>query len=98
MASYRPVQVITGLLDSLERLEAKKPGMVYDPVLMREVQQHVGPHEREAFEAARHAEMQSLEPLLRDATTPAVEVAERVRSAVAEVDAALRGEFEPETS
>jgi hypothetical protein len=98
MASYRLVEVITGLLGSLERLEAKQPGMVYDPMLMREVQQHVGPHEREVFEAARHAEMQSLEPLLRDATAPAVDAAERVRSAVAKVDAALRGEFEPEPS
>lgn len=98
MASYRLVEVITGLLDSLARLEAKKPGMVYDPMLMREVQQHVGPHEREAFEAARAAEMAALEPLLRDATAPAVEAAERVRGAVAEVDAALRGEFVPESS
>ena len=42
--------------------------------------------------------MAALEPLLRDATAPAVEAAERVRRAVDEVDAALRGEFEPETS
>lgn len=97
MASYRPVQAITGLLDSLERAEAKKSGTVYDPMLGREVQQHVAPHEREAFEAARAAEMASLEPLLIEATGPALEAAERVRAAIAEVDAALSGEPAPES-
>jgi hypothetical protein len=72
---------------------------VADPLLPgHKVQQSVEPHEREAFEAARAAEIAALERLLRDAIAPAVEAVERVRRAIGEVDAALRGEFEPETS
>jgi hypothetical protein len=61
MASYRPAEVITGLLDALEKTERAKPGEPepqWIPGLPPQAQPrptHVTVQEREAFEAARAA-------------------------------------------
>jgi hypothetical protein len=93
----RAAQRVTGLLDAVEKIEAKQPGLPPDSMLTPSQQAAmrartpVGADEREAFEVGRQAELLALQPLLEDATAKAVELAERVRTARAEVDAALHG-------